>query len=217
MTLKELFSTHGIPDLIVSDNGPQFSSEEFRQFASDYDFVHVTSSPRYPRANGEAERAVRTVKALLRKNEDQYLALLAYRSTPLQNGLSPSELLMGRRLRTKLPVIPQVLKPNVKEGVRNRVQSREDKYRSCQKTTHDNRHKAKSLPSLSVGERVWVRDQKREGQIVSVAEEPRSNHVQTSKGLVRRNRSALVKRCDDPPVRPMPLPEPSQRSYVAFY
>ena len=107
--LKELFSTHGIPDIIVSDNGPQFSSDAFRLFTTEYDFVHVTSSPKYPRANGEVERAVRTVKALLRKNEDPYPALLAYRSTPLQNGFSPSELLMGRRLRTKVPVIPRVL------------------------------------------------------------------------------------------------------------
>ena len=97
--LKELFSTHGIPDIIVSDNGPQISSDAFRLFTTEYDFIHVTSSPKYPRANGEVERAVRTVKALLRKNEDPYPALLAYRSTPLQNGFSPSELLMGRRLK----------------------------------------------------------------------------------------------------------------------
>ena len=60
-------------------------------------------------------RAVRTVKALLRKNEDQYPALLAYRSTPLQNGFSPSELLMGRRLRTEVPAMPSILKPNVQD------------------------------------------------------------------------------------------------------
>ena len=89
-TLKELFSTHDIPDLVISDNSPQFSADTFRQFAADYDFIHVTSSPRHPKTNGDAERAVRTAKALLRKNDDPYLALLAYRSTPLQNGLSPS-------------------------------------------------------------------------------------------------------------------------------
>ena len=95
--LKELFSTHGIPDIIVSDNGPQFSSDAFRLFTTEYDFM--TSSPKYPRANGEVKRAVSTVKALLCKNEHPYPALLAYRSTPLQNGFSPSELLMGCRLK----------------------------------------------------------------------------------------------------------------------
>ena len=162
--LKELFSTHGIPDIIVSDNGPQFSSDAFRLFTTEYDFVHVTSSPKYPRANGKVERAVRTVKALLRKNEDPYPALLAYRSTPLQNGFSPSELLMGRRLRTKVPVIPRVLKPNVQDSDRQRVQLREDEYRSKQQIYHDKRHQARALPSLATGEQVWVRDQDREPQ-----------------------------------------------------
>ena len=69
----------------------------------------MTSSPRYPRANREVERAVRTVKGLLKKNKDPYLALLTYRSTPLQTGLSPSELLMGRRLQTQLPVLAKTL------------------------------------------------------------------------------------------------------------
>ena len=78
LILKELFSTHGIPDIIVSDNGPQVSSDAFRLFATEYNFVHVRSSPKYPRANGEVERAVRMVKALLCKNEDPYPALLAY-------------------------------------------------------------------------------------------------------------------------------------------
>lgn len=45
--LKELFSTHGIPDIIVSDNGPQFSSDAFCLFTTEYDFIHVTSSPKY--------------------------------------------------------------------------------------------------------------------------------------------------------------------------
>ena len=97
-SLKEIFAVHGIPDLVISDNGPQFANETFKQFTETYGFVHTTSSPRYPQANGEAERGVRTVKALLKKNDDIHLALLSYRSTPLQNGLAPCELLMGRRL-----------------------------------------------------------------------------------------------------------------------
>lgn len=61
-TLKELFAVHGIPDIIMSDNGHRFNEDAFRQFAAKYGFFHTTSSPRYAHANGEAERAVRTVK-----------------------------------------------------------------------------------------------------------------------------------------------------------
>ena len=79
--LKELFAIHGIPDLIMSDNGPQYSADSFREFATKYGFVHTTSSPRYPQANGKIERAVRTAKSILRKNEEFFTALLTYRST----------------------------------------------------------------------------------------------------------------------------------------
>ena len=68
--LKEVFATHGIPDVIMSDYGPQNSTEAFRQFAEAYHFTHVTSSPKYPQANGEVERAIPTAKSMLRKSED---------------------------------------------------------------------------------------------------------------------------------------------------
>ena len=61
---KELYAAHGIPDIVISDNGPCFSAESFQAFAASYGFVHTTSSPRYPQANGEVERAVRTAKGL---------------------------------------------------------------------------------------------------------------------------------------------------------
>ena len=80
--LKSIFARHGIPQVIISDNGPQYYVAVFSEFAEDYGFVHMTSSPKYSQANGEAERAVRTIKSLLKKcsgkAEDPYLALMAY-------------------------------------------------------------------------------------------------------------------------------------------
>ena len=73
----------GIPRVVISDNGPQFSSDEFKQFSSDYTFTHVTSSPNFPQSNGQAERGVKTVKKLLKEAKDPFLSLLSYRATPL--------------------------------------------------------------------------------------------------------------------------------------
>src|SRR4029434_630538 len=97
--LNIIFARFGIPEVLMTDNGPQFASSEFLAFAQEYDFEHVTSSPRYPQSNGEAERAVRTVKQILSKNQDHQKALLAYRTTPLAHGVSPAELLIGRKLK----------------------------------------------------------------------------------------------------------------------
>ena len=96
-----MFARHGFPETLISDNGPQFASAEFAAFATKHKIHHVTSSPLYPQANGMAERAVQTVKRLLRSS-DPYDALLAYRTTPLENGYSPAELLFSRRWRTSV-------------------------------------------------------------------------------------------------------------------
>ena len=69
-TLKVAFSWHGIPEIVRSDNGPQYCSLEFAKFASCYGFQHLTSSPLYPQSNGQAEHMVKTVKSLLKQSSD---------------------------------------------------------------------------------------------------------------------------------------------------
>ena len=107
--LKELFSEQGIPERVMSDNGPQFVSEAFKTFAKLYEFSHVTSSPHYPKSNGFIERTVQTVMSALRKAKadglDPELALLCLRSTPIDNKLpSPAEMLYTRKIQENLPV-----------------------------------------------------------------------------------------------------------------
>ena len=106
--LKELFSEHGIPETIRSDNGPQFVSHQFAEFTKEWNFDHTTSSPRNPRSNGQAKAVVKVTKGLLThakySGQDPYLALLAYRSTPIDAHLhSPAEMLYQRAIRTTMP------------------------------------------------------------------------------------------------------------------
>ena len=153
---KGIFARHGIPETVVSDNGPQYSSEAYAEFARLYQFEHVTSSPRYPQSNGEAERAVQTIKGLMKKEMDPYLALLTYRATPLQCGFSPSELLMARKLRTNIPMTRELLKPAVPD--RALVQEREDQYKRRIQSNFDLHHGARDLEPLEPGQRVWIPD-----------------------------------------------------------
>ena len=84
--MKRQFARHGIPDELITDNGPQFESHEYSRFAREYGFTIVKSSPYYSRENGKAESAVKIAKNILKKSrkEDPYLSLLAYRNTPQQ-------------------------------------------------------------------------------------------------------------------------------------
>ena len=79
---KAHFARFGIPERLITDNGPQFISSEYKQFASEYGFEHVTSSPYWPQGNGKAEAAVKIVKRMYQKNKDIHLALFDYRNTP---------------------------------------------------------------------------------------------------------------------------------------
>ena len=92
LTSETIFARHGIPQELISDNGPQYSLREFTNFAKEYGFVHTISSPQYPQPNSEVEWAVRMVKALLEKSGDLYLVLFTYRATPIMDtGYSPAD------------------------------------------------------------------------------------------------------------------------------
>ncbi|XP_044182055.1 uncharacterized protein LOC122962870 [Acropora millepora] len=99
-------------NILRSDNAPKFVSTEFDEFSKEYSFTHVTSSQELSQANGEAERAVQTIKNALKKEKDPGKALMSYRATPLENGCSLSEMHFGRTIGTTIPVFPDKLKPS---------------------------------------------------------------------------------------------------------
>lgn len=192
--LKSIFARHGIPEVFFSDGGTQYTSFQFRQFAKEYGFVCKTSSPEYAQSNGEAERAVQTMKKTLIRcissGQDPYLALLAYRTTPLSNGFSPSQLLMGRTLRSTLPqplsaLLPFVPNPHV-------IKNKELQYKAKMKKNADRHRGARPLPPLSVGQKVFVKKGEREGIVVSRHCAPRSYMIKSENGqTLRRNRKHL--------------------------
>ena len=99
---------------------------------------------------------------------------------------------MGR-LSTQFPVRAKTLTPRDLKGVREKVVKKEEIYRSNQRQSVNQRHRAKELPDLTNGDCVWIRDQDRLGKIQGRTQHPRSFIIETDKGTLRRNRSALVK------------------------
>ena len=113
--LKSLFARHGIPETLRSDNGPPFDSADYLALAREWGCKVVTSSPVFPRSNGEVEHAVQTAKNILKKSNEPDKALLAYRSTPLQSGYSPSQLLLSPVIRSTLSTLDSKVNPKLPE------------------------------------------------------------------------------------------------------
>ena len=157
-------------------------------------FQHVLRSPKHPNANGEAEAAVKIVKSLWRKNDDKHKALLFFRATPIPGiDLSPSQLCMGRRLRTSLPIARSLLEPkayNIND-VKRRMRHAKEKQ-----TYYYNRNSKKELAPLKPGDQVRIRPEPglklwKQATVVDHHSSPRSYIVDTEDKKLRSNRVAL--------------------------
>ena len=128
--LKAYIAKYGIPDEIVSS--------EFQQFSKDYGFKHTGTSPHHHQANGKTESAVKQAKKIMRKaktsGNDPQMAFLDVGNTPMEGyGVSPAQLLMSRRTKTKLPTSENHLKPRVVENIADKF--RRGKTTSVNSTT----------------------------------------------------------------------------------
>ncbi|UYV81765.1 K02A2.6-like [Cordylochernes scorpioides] len=192
--LKSTFARHGIPEIIITDNGPPFTSQDFTNFTNEWDIEHKTSSPGYPKSNGLVERMVQTVKKQLKKcrqdNTDPYMCLIALRTTPSNNLPSPAQMLMGRNLRTLIPMKTTKLKPAFISTENILQQKRENQYKM--KEYYD--RNAKILPKMSSGEQVNAKTSNawRPATIIGEANQPRSYIIQNNEGrMLKRNRVHL--------------------------
>ena len=110
---KAHFARYGIPDIFLSDNGPQYTSQEFSNFAKTYGFKLITRSPYYARATGKAEAAVKEAKKMLKKS-DLCTGLLEHRNTlPQGMSYSPAQRFLCRRTKSNLPTSESLLSQSV--------------------------------------------------------------------------------------------------------
>ncbi|GBM74298.1 hypothetical protein AVEN_212197-1 [Araneus ventricosus] len=115
--------------------------------------------------------------------------MLVLRTTSLENGYRPPELLMGRKLRTNLPMTKKSLMPKIPEA--EDIRRKELKYGVNQKNYYDKHHRVKDLQELEPGQVVWITDQRSYGRIKAKQAAPRSYLVETPRGIIRPNRFHL--------------------------
>ena len=209
--LEELFSVEGIPNEIMSDNGPPFNGKEFSSYLTGLGMRHTTSSPNYPWSNNFIERQIQTMKRLIEKANSSgrrhQEVLTSLRAQPLGDGLpSPSEILHGRSLVTRkaspvdLTIVCQSLI------------ALQAKYTK----SHDKAKRAKTQQALVIGEEVYFLSGKNEWQIgivTGTTDTGRSYNILTDKGTsLRRNRSHLKPRYHDIPIISCTLPSRTSTS-----
>ena len=178
LQIKKIFAWQGVPEVVISDNGPQYASKEFKEFSEKWNFHHYTSSPHHPKGNGTGEVAVKQAKRILKMSQDPWMAILEQRNTPDELA-SPNEKLNSRRTRTAIPVKSELLEPHViptSSIIRASVKKKQQNKRY-----HDK--KAKPLPPLVVGDSIRAKIR------------PQSSPLWTQGNVVRRetDRSYIVK------------------------
>ena len=148
--ISTLFAQFGYPEVVVTDNGSCFVSEEFEAYLLKNGIRHLTSAPYHPATNGLAERAVQILKKGLKKEKQGSVSarlarvLFGYRITPQSTtGVSPAQLLLNRQPRTKF----DLLRPNLTERV--------EQHQSQHKSNHDGSSRERRF---SKGETVYAQN-----------------------------------------------------------
>ena len=202
-----MFARFGIPEVLVSDNGPQFVSEEMARFLLSMGVEHMYSAPYHPQSNGEAKRSVQTFKSAMKSMKggegtlSQKLSsfLFQYRNTPnVTTGITPSELFLGRRVCTRL----SLLAPDIAARVQKK--QAQSSYSGVNR-------------NFEVGDPVWAKaygkGQGWEEGLVTKKQGGADYEVLVDKQLWRRHADQLKKRMKE---KMQVVPEPAAPSESAF-
>jgi hypothetical protein len=165
--LDAIFARQGIPEIAKSDNGPPFNSEEFSDWSRYIGMEHRKITPRWPEANGEIERFMRTLNKVLRIakmekgswKQELFKFLRHYRATPHSStGMSPSEMLNSRKLRTELPSRVRKKRVKFKDEV-ELAERRDERLKQYMKELADDRKHARKS-DITIGDNVLVKQDK---------------------------------------------------------
>ena len=194
--LRSMFATHGLPQILVSDNGTSFASVEFAKFLKANGIRHIRSAPYHPSTNGMAERGVQTFKDAMKKMDNVTSTetlqtrlnrfLFAYRTTPqTSTGLTPGEMLMNRKLTTALCLI----KPDIHKKIA--LQQKE-----C----------TNSVRNFETGDQVWMRNYSFQGKkwIAGIVEQktgPLSYVVKSGRNIHRRHIDQMRSKSTETPAK----------------
>ncbi|XP_072178233.1 uncharacterized protein [Diadema setosum] len=196
-TLRSVFARYGLPQIIVTDNGSQFTSAEFQEFVHMNGIKHKRSAPYHPSTNGQAERFVQTLRQSMRASRsdggsaqaklDRFL--LAYRNAAHSvTGESPASLFMKRQLRMRL----DNLRPNIERRYAEQLH--------YQASLRDKRSKAIKMREFAVGQSILARDytgkRKWVPGVVVEREGPLMYKVQVQTGFWRRHVDQLLSRLE---------------------
>ncbi|XP_014663228.1 PREDICTED: uncharacterized protein K02A2.6-like [Priapulus caudatus] len=186
--LRVVIAAYGLSEEVVSDNGPQYISETFKDFLRRNGIKQTLVPPYHPQSNGAAENSVKMVKRVLEKHMLEgkvkrlsvkhrlanFLCFLRYRSTPHSTtGRTPAELFLKRQMRTRLSLV----KPNLAEVVERKQEQQKrhhDRAPECAFQCHD-RVRVRNMLGRKTDK--WL-----PGSVVKVLG-PRRYLVQTDKGL----------------------------------
>ena len=150
--LRQIFAAYGLPEQLVSDNGSQFTSEEFAKFTKANGIKHICITPYHPSSNGLAERFVQTFKRAMKTGEHDCKSfqhrlsnfLLTYRSAPhATTNQTPCSLFLKREVRTRF----DLMRPDSESQVSAK--------QALQKLAHDSHAKNREL---TVGQEVMARN-----------------------------------------------------------
>lgn len=203
-SLEPIFARYGFPLSVKTDNGPQFKSEMFENYLKQNGIEHRKTTPYWPQANGEVERQNRSLLKVMRiahaKHRDwkQELNkhLLAYRSTPHSTtGLSPAELMFGRKIRTKLPEM------YTEKNNYFMVKDRDSEMKQKTKDYADDRRQAKEC-GIQVGDKVLLQQPRQDKLTTKYESEPyqvaeRSGNqlvIKSPEGVEYKRNTAHVRR-----------------------